>query len=92
MELNTIQHLCKLSRLKYNDEELKQLTEQMSDIIALMDEIKNSDLEYDDTKDNNSIPFSQVREDVVQPSASQDKLLANAKTCDSCYIVPKVVD
>lgn len=92
MELKTIQHLCELSKLNYEDEALQKLATEMTDIISLMDGIKEFDLSYDDTKDNNSISFSEVREDIAKPSLSAEKLMQNAKNREGCYVVPKVVD
>ncbi len=51
VELKTIQHLCELSKLDYDEEGMKKVMGEMSDIIDLMDEIKDFDLTYDDTKD-----------------------------------------
>ncbi len=92
MELNEIRHLCTLSRLSYDGEELQKVMEEMTEIVALMDTIKTFDLTYDDTMDNNSIPFSEVREDVPQPSLPREKLLSNAESTEGCYVVPKVVE
>ncbi len=92
MELTTIQHLCTLSRLRYDDDSLRKVMEEMTDIVALMDTIKEFDLSYDDTKDNNSVAFSEVREDIPQESFPRERLLANAQSSDDCYIVPKVVE
>lgn len=93
IELKTIQHLCDLSKLNYDDAGLEKVMGEMGDIIGLMDEIKSFDLIYDDTKDNNSIRFADVREDIAQPSFPTEKLLANAKeSVDDCYVVPKVVE
>ncbi len=92
MELKTIQHLCELSKLNYDEDGLKKVMGEMSDIIDLMDTIKSFDLTYDDTKDNNSISFNDVREDEAQPSFPTEKLLANAENTENCYVVPKVVE
>lgn len=92
MELKTIQHLCRLSKLNYEDAALEKVMGEMTDIIALMDTIKDFDLTYDDTKDDNSISFSEVREDVAKPSALTEKLLSNAKSRENCFVVPKVVE
>ncbi len=91
MELTTIQHLCELSCLRYEDGFEKVMAE-MTDIVALMDTIKAFELTYDDTKDNNSIAFSEVREDIPQTSFPREKLLVNAESSDDCYVVPKVVE
>lgn len=92
MELTTIQHLCGLSKLNYDDTALEKVMGEMTDIIDLMDTIKSFDLTYDDTKDNNSINFCETREDIAQPSFPAEKLLANADSRDNCYVVPKVVE
>lgn len=92
MELKTIQHLCELSKLNYDEDGLKKVMGEMGDIIDLMDTIKSFDLTYDDTKDNNSISFKDVREDEAQPSFPTEKLLANAENTENCYVVPKVVE
>lgn len=92
MEKKTIRHLCDLSRLNYDDEGLERVAAEMTDIVELMDTIKGFDLSYDDTKDNNSISFSEVREDKALPSFPSEKLLANARSIDGCFVVPKVVE
>ena len=92
MELKTIKHLCELSKLNYDDEALEKVMGEMTDIIELMDTIKDIELTCDDTKDNNSISFSEVREDVAKPSFPTEKLLKNAKQLENCYVVPKVVE
>ena len=83
VELKTIQHLCELSKLNYDEAGLEKVMGEMGDIIDLMDTIKTFDLTYDDTKDNNSISLSEVREDVPQPSFPTEKLLSNAVTATS---------
>lgn len=92
MELKTIEHLCNLSKLNYDEAGLEKVMNEMSDIIELMDQIKGFDLTYDDTKDNNSIRFCDTREDVAQPSFDTEKLLSNTESVDGCYVVPKVVE
>lgn len=92
MEVKTIQHLCELSKLNYDEAGLEKVMGEMSSIIELMDTIKSFDLTYDDTKDNNSIRFEETREDIAKPSFPQEKLLANAENTEGCYVVPKVVE
>ena len=64
----------------------------MGAIIELMDTGKQIDLTYDDTKDFNSIAFSQLRRDEAAPSFSPEKLLSNTDPEDGCYVVPKMVE
>lgn len=92
VDINTIKHLCSLSKLDYSDDGMTKVMGEMSDIIDLMDEIKEFDLTYDDTKDGNEIGFSETREDVAEESFPAEKLLSNAENQDGCYVVPKVVE
>ena len=92
MEKHTILHLCELSKLNYDSEALEKVMSELSDIIALMDGIKDFDLIYDDTKDNNSVKFSDLREDIALPSFTAERLLINAQSRDNCYVVPKVLE
>ncbi len=92
VDMKTIEHLCSLSKLSYDDDGMRKVMGEMGSIIDLMDEIKSFDLEYDDTKDNNEIRFGDTREDVSEESFPTEKLLANAENTDGCYVVPKVVE
>ncbi|MGN0678173.1 MAG: Asp-tRNA(Asn)/Glu-tRNA(Gln) amidotransferase subunit GatC [Oscillospiraceae bacterium] len=92
VDINTIKHLCNLSKLDYSEDGVAKVMGEMSDIIDLMDEIKEFDLTYDDTKDGNEIRFSDTREDIAEESFPTEKLLANAENQDGCYVVPKVVE
>lgn len=92
VELKTIGHLCELSKLNYDEAGLQKVMGEMSNIIDLMDEIKEFDLAYDDTKDNDQIRFGDTREDKAEESFPTEKLLANAENTDGCYVVPKVVE
>lgn len=92
VDMKTIEHLCGLSKLSYDEEGMEKVMGEMSSIIDLMDEIKSFDLEYDDTKDGNEIRFADTREDVPEESFPTEKLLANAENTDGCYVVPKVVE
>ncbi len=92
VDMKTIEHLCGLSKLSYDEKGMEKVMGEMGDIIDLMDEIKDFDLEYDDTKDGNEIRFSDTRQDVAEGSFAPEKLLANAENTDGCYVVPKVVE
>ena len=87
-----VKYLAELSKLEYSDKELAATAEQMTDIIDLMDTVKEFDVVYDDTKDNNSISYDEVRKDVAKPSFPTEKLLSNTQPSGNCYVVPKMVD
>lgn len=92
VDMKTIEHLCGLSKLSYDEDGMRKVMGEMGDIIDLMDEIKSFDLEYDDTKDGNEIRFADTREDIPEESFPAEKLLSNAANTDGCYVVPKVVE
>ena len=79
MDIKTIDHLCNLSKLNYTDEGKEKVMGEMSAIIELMDTVKEFDVVYDDTKDNNSISYDEVRKDVAKPSFPTEKLLSNTQ-------------
>lgn len=92
MDINTLQHLCALSKLDFSGDEQERVISEMSDIIELMDTIKEYDITYDDTKDNNEIAYKDVREDVPAPSFPTEKLQQNTQPRDNCYVVPKMME
>ena len=85
MDLNMVKYLAELSKLEYSDKELAATAEQMTDIIDLMDTVKEFDVVYDDTKDN-------LRKDEVIESMPTSKVLSNAVNTNNCFVVPKVVE
>lgn len=92
MELNMVKYLAELSKLQFSDEELKKVSAEMTDIIDLMDTVKEIDITYDDLKDNHNVYLNDLRKDVVQESMSTDKVLKNAVNTNNCFVVPKVVE
>ena len=42
-DLELTAHLAELSKLAFTEDELKAMAEQMSDIVALMDKVKETD-------------------------------------------------
>ncbi|MDE6725980.1 MAG: Asp-tRNA(Asn)/Glu-tRNA(Gln) amidotransferase subunit GatC [Ruminiclostridium sp.] len=94
MEKAELEHIAELSKLSFTEEEGEKMAEQMGDIIALMDTIRDFDIEYDDTKDNNQISYAQLREDKAEESFPTEKLMQNAVTggADDCYVLPKMME
>lgn len=92
MDLQIITHLTNLSKLNYSDEELTAVAAQMSDIIALMDTIKETDVVYDELGDNNGVYINMLRKDEASPSMETAAVLQNALQSDNCFVVPKVIE
>lgn len=91
MDAELINHLAGLSKLSFEDDELKQMMVDMENIIKLMDSIKDAD--------TNSVPFmheckkyDDLRNDLPNKSFERDEILKNAKIVEkSNFAVPKVM-
>lgn len=92
MDFATITHLADLSKLNFADEELSAVAAQMSDIVALMDNVKEADVAYDIEGDHEGLYTSMLRADEAKPSMETERLLQNAEHTDECFVVPKVVE
>ena len=88
MDLNMVKYLAELSKLEYSDKELAATAEQMTDIIDLMDTVKEIDITYDDLKDNHDVYLNDLRKDEVIESMPT----SNAVNTNNCFVVPKVVE
>lgn len=88
-----VKTVADLARLEFSDEEMSELEEEMSKIIAFADKLSTAD-----TKDVEAtahiVPMKNVfREDVAENNFSRDELLAAASTKHDGYIVvPRVVE
>lgn len=92
MDLQMVRHLADLGKLEFSDEQLEKTAGEMTDIIALMDGVKEFDIEYDALKDNHNVFLDGLREDCVHESMPTKKVLQNAENRDDSFVVPKVVE
>ena len=92
MDLDMVKYLAKLSKLNFTDEELAKTANDMTDIINIMDTIKEIDITYDPYKDNKNIYLNDLREDIAAPSFPTEKILANALNSENSFVVPKVIE
>jgi aspartyl-tRNA(Asn)/glutamyl-tRNA(Gln) amidotransferase subunit C len=87
-----VDHVARLARLSFNDEEKQRLTAELNTILAYMEQLNGLDTE-------NVEPLSHVielenvfREDVRKPGLSTDDALQNAPgRVDDFFTVPKVI-
>ena len=92
MDLTMVKYLAELSKLEYSDKELAATAEQMTDIIDLMDTVKEIDIQYDAYADNKNVYLNDLREDIKEDSFPTEKILQNAVNDENCFVVPKVVE
>ncbi len=85
--------LCELSKLYLSEEELKEYGKEMTDIIALMDNIGDSDFEYNPIDMTNAVPFAELRADKIEVFDNMDGIVKNGpQTVENQFVVPKIVD
>jgi len=90
--MKDVEHIAKLAKLEFNEDEKGKFTEQFNEILAFMEKLNELDT-------SNTEPLSHVielqnvfREDVVKPSISTDEALKNAPAkTDKFFKVPKVI-
>lgn len=92
MDLEMVSYLAKLSKLNFTQTELEQVADDMTDIIGIMDTVKEIDIAYDALLDNKNVFFNGLREDVAEESMPVEKVLKNAENSENCFVVPKVVE
>ena len=92
MDLEMVSYLSRLGKLSFAEEALKKTAEEMTNIIEIMDTIKEIDIKYDALADNKNVYLNDLREDASEPSMPTQKILQNALNSEDCFVVPKVVE
>lgn len=92
MDLEMVKYLAKLGKLNFTEEGFTAMAEDMTDIIEIMDTIKEIDITYDPIKDNHNVYLKDLRKDEAQPSLPTEKILQNAVSSENSFVVPKVVE
>ena len=88
-----VRHLANLSRLAFNDDEMKKMADDMTGIIEIMDTIKDIDVTYEPIKDNHNVYLNDLRKDIADDSFPTEKILGNAAVVsENAFVVPKVVE
>ena len=84
-------HLAELSKIEFTDSELQEMTNDMTDIIAIMDKVCS----FDTSKPPyalDAVDYNDLRKDVYADSYPTDKITSNAKNVkNNSFVVPKVV-
>ena len=89
MDLQMVSYLGKLSKITFTDAEIAK---DMTDIIEIMDTVKEIDVTYDALADNKNVYLYDLRKDEAHESMPTSKILQNAKNSENCFVVPKVVE
>jgi aspartyl/glutamyl-tRNA(Asn/Gln) amidotransferase C subunit len=87
------QNLCNLSKFDFSEKEQVRFIEDLNAIAAFVGKVTEFDAEYDDTAEmSRALRSADLREDTVISAATPEQLLANTKSDNNCYIIPRVVD
>lgn len=88
-----IKYLEKLARITLTEDEEKKVGNELQDILTYIDMLNELDTDGVEAM-SHCFPVTNVmREDEVQPSMSEDEIVANApESQDGCFVVPKTVD
>ena len=92
ISLDDVRHVAKLARLSLDEPRLVKLTGQLESILGYIAKIGEVDMAAVEPMAH-ALPLHNVlREDVVEPGLSLDKVLANAPDTDPPFFkVPKVI-
>ncbi|MCT1176137.1 Asp-tRNA(Asn)/Glu-tRNA(Gln) amidotransferase subunit GatC [Pediococcus pentosaceus] len=88
-----VEHVATLAKLKFNDEQLEKFTDQIEDIIDLVDTLNEVDTTNVEPTFNVTDQLNRMREDVAVRSNDKEALLANAPETENGFIrVPAILD
>lgn len=91
LTVEQVQHVAMLARLGLSDEERERFREQLSTILAHIDQLAELDLAAIPPTAQ-VIPLAPVlREDVVEPSLTVEQVLANAPRREDGFIKVRAV-
>lgn len=91
INMETIENLSNLSKLRFNENEKEELKGQVQNIIGLLDQLEScecSQADYDRMQ-----KISELRDDVAEVGLNHEEVFLNAPNSSNGYfVVPKVVD
>ena len=93
LSMENLKLLCELSKLHLSESELNEYQKEMTDIIELMDNIGESNFEYNPKDMSNAVPFSELRSDEICEFDNMSGIVQNGpEVIENQFVVPKIVD
>ena len=90
---NVISKLARLSKLKFNEDEMKLISNDLSKMLEFINQLQDLDTEGIDTLIHVNEEINNWREDQAQGMISQEEALSNSPVKDGAYFkIPKVLD
>ena len=87
IEESEVRHVAKLAKLSFADHEILHFTEQMSDIIDMVEQLKEVDTTGVEVTTHGYSLVNVLREAVPVKGTDRDLLLRNVKTSDVGFIL-----
>ena len=92
IEESEVRHVAKLAKLSFADHEILHFTEQMSDIIDMVEQLKEVDTTGVEVMTHGYSLVNVLREDVPVKGTDRDLLMRNVKTSEDGFIqVPAIM-
>ena len=90
---NVISKLARLSKLKFNEDEMKLILNDLSKMLEFINQLQDLDTEGIDPLIHVNEEINNWREDQVQGMISQEEALSNSPVKDGTYFkLPKVLE
>ena len=87
IEESEVRHVAKLAKLSFADHEILHFTEQMSDIIDMVEQLKEVDTTGVEVTTHGYSLVNVLREDVPVKGTDRDLLMRNVKTLEDGFII-----
>ncbi len=90
--IKDVEHIAKLAKLEFSEDEKAKFTEQFNEILTLMEKLNELDTSEVEPLSHVIELQNVFREDAVKPSISTEEALENAPAkTDKFFKVPKVI-
>ncbi|MCF6777187.1 Asp-tRNA(Asn)/Glu-tRNA(Gln) amidotransferase subunit GatC [Thiotrichales bacterium 19X7-9] len=93
IDIKTVQHVANLSRLEFSDAEAEKLTDELSNILSLIDTMNAQDTDEILPMAHPFDVFQLMRDDEVNETNQRDAFQEVAPSTEAgLYLVPKVIE
>lgn len=87
-----VEYIAELARLKFNNQELDNFTEDLNEILTYIDKLNELNTDNIEPLSHPVEGTNAFREDIVKPSIPTEEALKNAPDKDESFFkVPKVI-
>ena len=93
IERKEVEHIAKLARLRFSDEELERMASELEKILDYIQKLEELDTANVEPMTHVHLGTDALRDDVLEKPLSRKAALSNAPDTDGTYFrVPKVID